>query len=224
MKSVFSKITLIIAVGAAMLTASCSKEVPETYVAVKMAGIELKSSPDAKSETIAPASMGEIFRFTEFPADGWVKVRNIATGTEGYLDTLAFSRSKFPLLAPELAEQEVDEAYLVNTETTDICEQSLGWSFWKVGDGDDVRAFLSESTVYTDGRIRGYQTYYKGVAKDGYLLLDEQVEYGEENGTKLESPIIVWEDIADHHGVYVNGKLYMPANSGSGFDTDDWGE
>ncbi len=69
MKSVFSKITLIIAVGAAMLTASCSKEVPETYVAVKMAGIELKSSPDAKSETIAPASMGEIFRFTEFPAD-----------------------------------------------------------------------------------------------------------------------------------------------------------
>ena len=223
MKSVFSKITLIIAVGAAMLTASCSKEVPETYVAVKMAGIELKSSPDAKSETIAPASMGEIFRFTEFPADGWVKVRNIATGTEGYLDTLAFSRSKFPLLAPELAEQEVDEAYLVNTDVTEVCEQTSGWSFWKAG-GDKVKALNSISLVYNDGRLRGYQYYYKGVAKDGYLLLDEQVEYGEENGTKLESPIIVWEDIADHHGVYVNGKLYMPATSGSGFDTDDWGE
>lgn len=222
MKSVFSKITLIIAVGAAMLTASCSKEVPETYVAVKMAGIELKSSPDAKSETVAPTSMGEIFRFTEFPADGWVKVRNIATGAEGYLDTLAFSRSKFPLLAPELAEQEVDEAYLVNTETTETGEQALGWSFWKVGDGDDVRAFRSESVVYTDGRIRGYQTYYKGVARNGYLLLDEQVEYGEENGTKLESPIIVWEDIAGRHGVYVNGKLFIPANSGAGFDTDGW--
>ncbi|MDE5689645.1 MAG: SH3 domain-containing protein, partial [Duncaniella sp.] len=114
MKSILSKIAFFIAVGATILTASCSKEVPETYVAVKMAGIELKSSPDAKSETVAPTSMGEIFRFTEFPADGWVKVRNIATGAEGYLDTLAFSRSKFPLLAPELAEQEVDEAYLVN--------------------------------------------------------------------------------------------------------------
>lgn len=222
MKSILSKIAFFIAVGATILTASCSKEVPETYVAVKMAGIELKSSPDAKSETVAPTSMGEIFRFMEFPADGWVKVRNIATGTEGYLDTLAFSRSKFPLLAPELAEQEVDEAYLVNTETTDTGEQALGWSFWKVGDGDDVRAFRSESVVYTDGRIRGYQTYYKGVARNGYLLLDEQVEYGEENGTKLESPIIVWEDIAGRHGVYVNGKLFIPANSGAGFDTDGW--
>ncbi len=222
MKSILSKIAFFIAVGATILTASCSKEVPETYVAVKMAGIELKSSPDAKSETVAPTSMGEIFRFMEFPADGWVKVRNIATGAEGYLDTLAFARSKFPLLAPELAEQEVDEAYLVNTETTETGEQALGWSFWKVGDGDDVRAFRSESVVYTDGRIRGYQTYYKGVARNGYLLLDEQVEYGEENGTKLESPIIVWEDIAGRHGVYVNGKLFIPANSGAGFDTDGW--
>lgn len=222
MKSIFRKITFIAAIAVTILMVSCSKEVPETYVAVKMTGVELKSAPDAKSSAVSPAEMGEIFRYIDFPADGWVKVRNIATGNEGYLDTLAISRSNFPLLAPELAEQEVDEAYLVNTESTDICEQTVGWSFWKVGDGDDVAALCTESTVYTDGRIRGEQYYYKGVTKNGYLLLTEQVEYGEETGEKLEKPIIVYEDIVDQHGVYIDGRLFMPANSGAGFDTDDW--
>ena len=48
------------------------------------------------------------------------------------------------------------------------------------------------------------------------------MEYGEETGEKLEKPIIVYEDIVDQHGVYIDGKLYMPANSGAGFDTDGW--
>ncbi len=193
------------------------------YVTIKMAGVNLQSAPDTRSAKVADTHMGEIFRLTDTPANGWVKARNIATGNEGYIETICLFDSKYPLTAPELAEQEVDEAYLVNTDVTEVCEQTSGWSFWKAG-GDKVKALNSISLVYNDGRLRGYQYYYKGVAKDGYLLLDEQVEYGEENGTKLESPIIVWEDIADRHGVYVNGKLYMPANSGSGFDTDDWGE
>lgn len=222
MKSAFHKITFIIAAGAAMLTASCSQEVPETYVAVKMAGVELKSSTDAKSPVVAPAEMGEIFRYTEFPADGYVKVRNIATGTEGYIDTLSIARPNYPLLPPELAEEEVDEAYLFNTNVTETYEQTVGWSFWKIGDANDVRALRTESTVYTDGRIRGDQTYYKGVAKNGYLILTEQVEYGEESGEKLEKPVIIYEDIVNRQGVLIDGRLFAPKDSDAAFDTDGW--
>lgn len=223
MKSVFNKMTSAIAVAAAIFTlSSCSSEIPETNVAVKTEGTQLKEAPDAKSATVSEAAIGEIFRYIELPSDGWVKVCNIATGAEGYLDTLTVSRSKFPLLAPELAEQEVDEAYLVNTESTDICEQTVGWSFWKVGDGDDVKALKSVSTAYLDGRCQGFQYYYKGVARNGYLLLTEEVQYGEETGEKLESPIIIWEDITGQHGVYVDGRLFVPANSGATFDTDGW--
>lgn len=224
MKSLFRKSSLILAGTALMIAASCAKEVPETYVAVKMAGVELKSAPDTASSTVATTSMGEILRYVDFPADGWVKVRNIATGTEGYIDTLCMFHSNYPLLAPELAEQQVDEAYLVNTDVTEECEQTVGWSFWKIGDGDEVGALRSESLVYADGRLRGYQYYYKGTAKDGYLLLTEQVECGEDAGEKLEKPIIVYEDIVDRAGVYIDGRLFMPADSGAGFDTDDWGD
>ncbi len=222
MKSIVLKAALMFVGGASVMAVSCANEVPETYVAVKMAGVELKSAPDAGSLTVATPSMGEILRYVDFPADGWVKVRNIATGSEGYIDTLCMFHANFPLLAPELAEQEVDEAYLVNTDVTEEYEQTVGWSFWKAGDGNEVGALRSESLAYFDGRIRGYQTYYKGMSKDGYLLLTEQVEYGEETGENLEQPIVVYEDIVGRHGVYIAGRLFMPANSGSGFDTDDW--
>lgn len=56
------------------------------------------------------------------------------------------------------------------------------------------------------------------------MLLTEQVEYGQKTGEKLAKPIIVYEDIVDCHGVYIDGTLYMQANSDAGFDTDDWGE
>lgn len=191
------------------------------YATIKMAGVNLQAAPNTRSAKVAATSMGEIFCLTGTPANGWVKARNIATGKEGYIETICLFDSKYPLLAPELAEKEPDEAYLVNTDVTEVCEQTSGWSFWKAG-GDKVKALNSISLVYNDGRLRGYQYYYKGVAKDGYLLLTEQVEYGEENGEKLKKPIIVYEDIVDQHGVYIDGKLYMPANSGAGFDTDGW--
>lgn len=194
------------------------------YATVKMAGVDLQAAPNAKSAKVASTSMGEILELVGTPVNGWVKARGIATGKEGYVETICLFDAKHPLLAPELAEQEVDEAYLINTRNTGTCEQTVGWSFWKAGSGDKVKALRTESLVYNDGRVRGYQYYYNGEARDGYLILTEQVEQGEMSGEKLAKPIIVYEDIADCHGVYIDGTLYMPANSGAGFDTDDWGD
>lgn len=191
------------------------------YATIKMAGVSLTEKPNAKSAIIAPASMGEILCLTGTPANGWVKARNIATGAEGYVETICLFDSKYPLSAPALAEKEVDEPNLFNRDVTEVCEQSVGWAFWKAG-GNRVKALKSESTVYHDGRIRGYQTYYKGTVRNGYLILTEQVESDSNTGVKLKKPIIVYQDIVDNNGVYIDGRLYANPNAGSGFDTDGW--
>ena len=67
-----------------------------------------------------------------------------------------------------------EEAFLLNIETTDNSETTAGWAFWK--DGEGVRAMYSENYADTNGRVRANQYYYKGVAKDGYLLLTEEVQ------------------------------------------------
>lgn len=209
----------------ALLLTSCSSnaqtaEQPETYVVVKQNGVNLMSSPKADAKSIAPALMGEIYALTENPKDGYVKVRNIATSVEGYIDTMAVNHPQYPLTSPQLADGEVDEPLLINTETFEQGESVTGWDFWKAADGT-IRVIENRSVAYTDGRARSNQFFYKAEAKDGYLLVTESVEDGGNEGTKLDTPIIIWQDIVDNAGVYIEGKLYAPNNPG-GFDTDDW--
>lgn len=224
MNSIIRTFILLATSVAIFLPLSCSSkaqaEIPESYVTIASDGADLKSAPDAKSTDIERVLAGEIFRVTALPADGYVKARNIATGKEGYLDTMQINHAHYPLLAPELAETEPEEAFLLNIETTDNSETTTGWAFWK--DGEGIRAMYSENYADTNGRVRANQYYYKGVAKDGYLLLTEEVQYGEDSGEKLEMPIIIWEDIAARAGVYVHGTCFTPGGQVGGFDTDDW--
>lgn len=192
----------------------------ETYVVVKLNGADLMAEPTAEAQKVAPLKMGEIYCVTEAPNNGYVKGRNIATGAEGYLESLVVFQPNYPLTAPKLADEEVTEPLLVNVDVFEQGELIVGWDFWKTPDGG-IRVIENRSAVYNDGRMQSNQFYYKAEAKNGYLLVTESVEYGENNGTKLETPIIIWQDIVDNAGVYIDGKLYAPRTP-DGLDTDGW--
>ncbi len=222
MKHYFYSFISFIALAALLIScsANATADSPATYVAIKMAGVDLKSAPDTKSETVAPTQMGEIFLLTDSPADGFVKASNIATGAEGYLETLCIFNSNYPLRTPVLAENEVTEPNLINTSFEENGDVTTGWAFWKNGDG--VKAMKSVTLAYSDGRMRTVETYYNGIAKDGYLMLTETTAYGDDTAEKLDTPIIVWEDITDQAGVFIDGKLYTTPDANEGFDTDGW--
>lgn len=224
---IFKSSAITATVFAALISVSCGSnaqkaDMPETYAVVKLNGADLMAAPKADATTVSPLKMGEIYSLTEEPTDGFVKARNIATGAEGYIDTMVINRTDAPLTSPQPADEEVTEPLLVNVDVFEQGESIVGWDFWKTPDGG-IRVIENRSVVYNDGRARANQFYYKATPKDGYLLVTESVEYGEENGTKLDTPIIIWQDIVDNTGVFIDGKLYAPNNPG-GFDTDDWGE
>ncbi len=221
----FKSILTVSAAIAVIITTSClsnaqKADLPPTYVAVKHNGAVLLTAPKAGASTVAPLKMGEIYRLIGEPVGKYVKARNIATGAEGYLETAVVNHTDSPLTSPTPADEEVSEPLLVNVETFGQGESIVGWDFWKAPDGS-IRVIESRTVVYNDGRARANQSYYKATAMDGYLLVTESVDYGAENGTKLETPIIIWHDIVDNAGVFIDGKLYAPNNPG-GIDTDDW--
>lgn len=197
----------------------------ETYVTIKLNGADLKTAPKSGAATVAPLKMGEIYSLTEKPEGGFVKARNIATGAEGYIDTLVINHVDGPLTSPQPADEEVSEPLLVNVDVFEQGESIVRWDFWKTPDGG-IRVIEDHSVVYNNGRARARQFFYNATLKDGYLLVTESVEDGQENGTKLDTPIIIWQDVVDDAGVYIDGKFYCPRDPDNpgGFDTDDWGE
>ena len=211
----------VIAMTVATLLYSCGESYPTAYVAVGYPGTEIKEEALAEAANVAHANYGEIFKIISKPADGFVKVRNIATGVEGFLDTLQISHQIDSLRTPELLEAEPDEAYLIHIETNDEWESTSGWALWL--DGQQVKAMKTSSIVYATGMMRDYQTYYKGEAKEGYILLTEQIEPGEESGIRLDVPIIIWEDIANTAGIFENGSLFTPGGQLFAGDDSEWG-
>lgn len=227
MKGIINHIFSAAVVAIALISLSCSSNAqksatPEKYAVVKLNGANLMSAPKTDAQTVAPLKMGEIYSLTEEPSGNYVKGRNIATGAEGYIETRILNPVEGALTQPTPADEEVSDPMLVNIETFESGESIVSWDFWKTPDGG-IRVIENRSVVYNDGRARANQFYYKATIKDGYLLVTESVEYGEENGTKLDTPIIIWHDVLDNAGVYIDGTFYAPSNPG-GFDTDDWGE
>ena len=66
------------------------------------------------------------------------------------------------------------------------------------------------------------ENYYIGEIHHGYILLTEQVGYDADKGERLETPIVVYEDIASRAGIFESGKCYTPGGALGGFDTDGW--
>lgn len=214
-------ISIMVAVATVFFVSCTSNaQTPKVYGNIDYEGAQLLSAPDAKSKAIGDLLYGEIVEFEPVSDSQFVKVHNIATGAEGYVDTLKINKAQYPLESPELDETENLEPVLLNIETLSGGETQEGWSFWK--DGNGVKAFQSIMLVYNTGRSQTVQHYYKGVAKPGYLLLTEEVQYGEDSGEKLETPIVIYEDIAGRAGVFVDGKCFTPNGQLGGFDTDDW--
>lgn len=212
-------ITILMAVAAVIISAcSCNAETNKVYGNIDYEGAKLFASPNGKA--VGNLQYGDIVEYT--PADDakFVKVKNIATGAEGYVEAIKINEAQYPLESPELEETENTEPFLLNIETETGGETTEGWSFWK--DGKGVKAFQMIQLVYNNGRANTIQHWYKGEAKPGYLLLTEEVQYGEESGEKLETPIVIYEDIAGRAGVFVNGKCFTPGGQLGGGDTDDW--
>lgn len=211
-------ITILMAIAAIIISAcSTNAQTAKVYGNIGYEGTKLLSSPAGKA--VGNLQYGDIVEYT--PADAkFIKVRNIATGAEGYVEAIKINEAQYPLESPELEEAENTDPCLLNIETETGGETIEGWSFWK--DGNGVKAFQMIRLVYNNGRSNTIDHIYKGVAKPGYLLLTEEVQYGEENGEKLETPIIIYEDIAGRAGVFVNGKCFTPNGQVGGFDTDGW--
>lgn len=212
-------ISTIIALTA-IITTSCMTKAETKYGNIGYEGTQLLSAPDAKAKANGQLLYGEIVEYTPNGNSKFVKVRNIATGAEGYVDNIKIDEAQYPLLAPELEASENTEPSLLNIDSQSGGEVVEGWSFWK--EGNSVKAFQMIRLVYNDGRSRTNEHYYKGEEKPGYLLLTEEVQYGEDTGEKLETPIVIYEDIAGRAGVFVEGKCFTPGGQLGGFDTDDW--
>lgn len=226
---VLSAVTLgaIILIGFSCGSKAQQAELPKSYITIGYEGTPVKEGASATAKSIAEAVYGEIFEVTGTPEGAYVKARNIATGTEGWLDTMKINHAAYPLLAPEVLDEEPDEPFLLNIENSTMengteCESTSGWTFWR--QGGKVVALNSTTTAYSTGRVNTWQNYYTGEEKEGYLLLTEQVEYGDTTGQKLDTPIIIWEDIAGRAGIFEGGKCFTPGGQLYVGDSDEWEE
>lgn len=211
-------ITILMAVAMVIISACQSNaETAKVYGNIDYEGTQLLAAPNGKA--VGNLQYGDIVEYTPTDAQ-FIKVRNIATGAEGYVEAIKINEAQYPLESPELEEAENTDPFLLNIETETGGETTEGWSFWKEGNG--VKAFQMIRLVYNNGRSNTIEHLYKGVARPGYLLLTEEVQYGEDSGEKLETPIVIYEDIAGRAGVFVNGKCFTPGGQLGGSDTDDW--
>ena len=209
------------AVVAIVITACTSNaQTSKVYGNIGYEGAKLLATASAKGKVVGKLQYGDIVEYSAAPNAKYIKVRNIATGKEGYVIATRINEAQYPLEAPELEQAENTEPFLLNIETQTGGESTEGWSFWK--DGNSVKAFQMIRLVYNNGRSSTVQHTYKGVAKPGYLLLTEEVLDDEHKGEKLKTPIIIYEDIASRAGVFVNGKCFTPNGQVGGFDTDGW--
>ena len=216
MKSTLS----IFAAAACIFVQACTAEAKPVYGNIGYEGAEIYTDASGKTKTADKLLYGDIIEYDSNENTPFVKVRNIATGVEGYVDTLRINEAQYPLEAPEVMPGEQSECLLLNIETTENGETTDGWAFWKNGNG--VRALNSVTMVYNTGRVFTQENYYTGEIHPGYILLTERTEYGAEKGEKLETPIVVYEDIASRTGIFVNGKCFTPGGQLGGFDTDGW--
>ena len=210
---------LIIAVGA--LVQSCTaKEITPAYGNIGDSGALLYSDAQGTQDSNSRLDYGDIVEFDSCNTAKFVYVKNIATGASGYVDTLLINRAQYTLEAPFAFDEEQSEAALLNIESNSDTETTDGWSLWK--DNGKIKAMNSVTIASANGSMRTYQYFYLGESKPGYVILTHQIEYGEEEGNKLDTPIIIYEDIAGRAGIFVKGKIFTPGSSLGGFDTDDW--
>lgn len=215
MKSIITAIAVICCI----LVQACTANAKPVYGNIGYEGAKLYADASGKSSK-GELQYGDIVEWDSAQTTPFVKVRNIATGVEGYVDTLKIDSANYPLEAPEVMEKEQSECGLLNIETFDNRETTSGWVFWKHGNG--VKALNSVTTAYNTGRMFTQENYYIGEIHPGYVLLTERIEYGADNGDKLETPIVVYEDIANRAGIFENGKCFTAGGQLGGFDTDDW--
>jgi lipoprotein len=215
-----SLISTIFTMATAILVQACTANTKPVYGNIGIEGAEVYSDAAGKTGSGEQFLYGDIVEFDANENAPFIKVRNIATGVEGYVDTLRIDRAQYPLEAPEVMDEEQSECQLLNIETTDSGEINAGWVFWKHANG--VKALNSVTMVYDNGRMFTTQNYYIGEIYPGYILLTEQVEYDSDKGEKLETPIVVYEDIAGRAGIFVDGCCFTPGGQLGGFDTDGW--
>lgn len=219
MRSLKSTLTMFILV-VSILTQSCTSHVPNpVYGNIGDEGAPLYADSSGKEPTDT-LPYGVIVEYDANEKSKFVKVRDIATGVEGYADTLKINQANHPLEAPYVFDEEQSECELLNIETSETSESVSGWTFWKKGNG--VMALSSVTLAYNTGRVFTQQNYYLREIHPGYILLTHSVEYGEDNGEKLETPIVIYEDIASRAGIFEGGQCFTPGGQLGGFDTDDW--
>lgn len=208
------------AVAAGIFTQACTADAKPVYGNIGYDGAIIYTDVSGKTKSGDKLLYGEIVEYDDNAKTPFVKVRNIATGKEGYVDTLAINEAQYPLEAPEVMASAQSECLLLNIETVQGGETTSGWVFWKHGNG--VKALNSVTTAYNNGRMYTNENYYIGEIHHGYILLTEQVGYDADKGERLKTPIVVYEDIASRPGIFESGKCYTPGGALGGFDTDGW--
>lgn len=200
---------------------SCTaKEITPAYGNIGYEGAQLYTDASGRQASDNQFFYGEIVEFDSTNTARFVYVKNIATGVAGYVDTTQINRAQYPMEAPFAFDDEQGEAAMLNIETGSEAETTDGWTLWK--SGDKIKALNSTTVVYNNGNIRTFEHFYLGESHPGYVILTHEVEYGAETGEKLDTPIVIYEDIAGRAGIFVNGKIFTPGGQLGGFDSDDW--
>lgn len=218
---IFKSIITIFALTVGVFSQSCHSQAQNrVYGNIGYEGAKVYSDATGKQATDKTMGYGEIVEFDSTDKGPYVKVTNIATGVNGYVKTVDINEANYPLEAPYIFDNEQSECGLLNIETGNNGEITSGWTFWKHGDG--VMALNSITLAYNNGRVVTRENYYLGTAHPGYIILTESIQYGDESGEKLETPIVIYEDIASRAGIFEGGKCFTPGGQLGGFDTDDW--
>lgn len=219
--NIFKSTLAILALAAGILSQSCTANAQNrVYGNVGYEGAKVYADASGKQATDKTLTYGEIVEFDANDKGQFVKVRNIATGVDGYVDPLNINKASYPLEAPYVFDDEQSECGLLNIETKDNGEITSGWAILKNGNG--VMALNSVTLAYTNGRVRTIENYYLGEIHPGYIMLTHSVNYGDTEGEKLDTPIVIYEDIASRAGIFEGGKCFTPGGQLGGFDTDDW--
>ena len=109
-KSILTYATLALA----LMSVSCKSNVKDpVYGNIAYEGAELFSAPSG-TDKIGELKYGEIVEYTIDSSSAYAKIRNIATGIEGYVDTMKINKAQYPLESPELAQAEQIEPFLLN--------------------------------------------------------------------------------------------------------------
>lgn len=193
--------------------ATAEATMPANVVVVAKKSVNVREAPEANANVLMKAPYCTLFELVS-EQDGWYEVSEAWTGRKAYISkTVAEVYESGYVEVTGLSGfimTESGEYAFEQVEKSNICTSTTSYDFYydNANDKQTVRCLKSIRMIYNDGRMRTYETYYKGVQRGWYVALTEEVDYDGETQEKLEQPVIVYRE-PNNDGIYIEGVRYQ---------------